>query len=238
MAMQIDDLLDLMRKRRSYRKFKPDPVSGEQVEKILEAGRWAQSGANAQPWEYIVVRSQETKDKLAERWVPSRLHAFDIEQIRRPDMIHHALHQPQTTPPGSWKDAPVLIVVCGDRRTLMATVLYTNFITSEGGAGAIYIKNMATTVQNMHLAAAAQGLGSQWLSVDYVFEQDVRAILGIPSVLEIHSMVAVGYPAYELGEGYRRELDEIVHDERYDMSKYRSDEDVIEFVMKMSSMRM
>jgi nitroreductase len=238
MAMNIDELLDLMRKRRSYRKFKPDPVPDEYINKILEAGRWAQSGSNAQPWEYIVIKSQETKNKLAERWVPTRLHTFNIEKIRRPDMIHHALHKPQGTPPGSWKDAPVLIVVCGDRRTMMASVLYMNFITTEGGPSSVFIKNMANTVHNMHLAVAALGLGSQWLSVDYVFEQDVKAILGIPPILEVHSLVAIGYPEYQLGTGYRRDLNEIVHLEKYDFSKHRSDDEVIDFIMRLMNLKM
>jgi nitroreductase len=238
MAMNIDELLDLMKKRRSYRKFKPDPIPDEYVNKILEAGRWAQSGSNAQPWEYIVVKSQETKNKLAERWVPTRLHSYNLEKIRRPDLIHHALHEPQGTPPGSWKDAPVLIVVCGDRRTLMTSVIYTNFINAEGGPSAIFLKNMANTVNNMHLAAAALGLGSQWLSVDYVFEQDVKAILGIPAILEVHSLIVLGYPDHQLGQGYRRELDEIVHQENYDISKHRSDAEVIDFMARLMNLKM
>jgi nitroreductase len=153
-------------------------------------------------------------------------------------MIHHALQKPQDTPPGSWKDAPVLIVVCEDRRTLIASVIYANFITTEGGPSSAFIKNMANTVQNMHLAVSALGLGSQWLSVDYIFEQDVKAILGIPPVLEVHTMLAIGYPGYQLGQDYRRELDKIVHYEKYDISKHRSDNDVIDFIRKLMNLKM
>jgi len=49
MEMQIDEFLELVKKRRSIRRFKPDPIPEECVMKILEAGRWAMSGANAQP---------------------------------------------------------------------------------------------------------------------------------------------------------------------------------------------
>ena len=51
-----DTLLELVRNRISVRKLKPDPIPDEYVEKILEIGRWAMSGANGQPWEFIVVR--------------------------------------------------------------------------------------------------------------------------------------------------------------------------------------
>ena len=233
--MEIDSFLELVRKRRSIRSFKPDPVPDEYVNQILEAGRWAMSGSNAQPWEYIVVRNQQTKNKLAELWVPTRLHTYYIEQIRREDLRHHALARPQGTP--GWKDAPVLIVICGDRRTLMTSVLYMNFITTEGGPASVYIKNMANTAQNMHLAAAALGLGSQWLSIDYVFEQAVRAVLDIPDVLEIHTIMALGYANMEPPPAYRRELSEIVHREKYDRSKLRSDQDIIDFMLRIQGMK-
>ena len=53
--MNIKDFLELAKKRRSIRHFKPDPVTEEFIEQILEAARWAMSGANGQPWEFIVV---------------------------------------------------------------------------------------------------------------------------------------------------------------------------------------
>ena len=233
--MKIDEFLDLLKKRRSIRVFKPTPVPDEYLMKVLEAGRWAMSGSNAQPWEYIIVKNQETKNRLAEVWVETRLHAFYIEQTRREDLRHHALLKPQGIP--GWKDAPMLIVVCGDRRTLQTTVLYQNFITTEGGPASVYIKNMANTVQNMQIAAAALGLGSQWLSIDYVFEQKVRAILEVPDVLEIPTMIPLGYPAMEAGPGNRRELQEFVHQEKYDRSRFRSDSDILDFIIRIYDMK-
>jgi nitroreductase len=48
--MNIEQFLELAKKRRSIRRFKPDPVPDEIIQKILEAARWAMSGANGQPW--------------------------------------------------------------------------------------------------------------------------------------------------------------------------------------------
>ena len=47
--MQIDEFLELVSKRRSVRKFKPDAIPPSDIEKMIEAARWAMSGANAQP---------------------------------------------------------------------------------------------------------------------------------------------------------------------------------------------
>ncbi|MFO7772970.1 MAG: nitroreductase family protein [Dehalococcoidia bacterium] len=60
--MDYDSFLELVKKRRSIRRFKPDPVPDEYVDKIIEAVRWAPSGFNLQPWDFVVVNEKELKD--------------------------------------------------------------------------------------------------------------------------------------------------------------------------------
>ena len=95
---------------------------------------------------------------------------------------------------------------------------------------ACYLKNMANPVMLMHLAAASLGLGSAWLSITRPHEYLLKPILKVPPILEIHDIVVVGYPAYQPPPAYRRTLDEIVHYEHYDRAKYRSAQDVIEWL--------
>ena len=78
--MEIDALLEFMKKRRNIRRFKSDAVPDEHVEKMLEAGRWAMSGANAQPWEFIVVRDQGKKEKIADVRFVARKEQYQIKQ--------------------------------------------------------------------------------------------------------------------------------------------------------------
>jgi nitroreductase len=59
------DILDVIRTRRSIRRYTGDPVSEEDINRILEAGRWAPSASNNQPWKFIVLRSPEVRKKLA-----------------------------------------------------------------------------------------------------------------------------------------------------------------------------
>jgi nitroreductase len=59
------DILEVIRTRRSIRQYTQDPISEEDISKILEAGRWAPSASNSQPWKFIVLRSQEVRKKLA-----------------------------------------------------------------------------------------------------------------------------------------------------------------------------
>ena len=61
---EYDMLMELIRTRTSVRKLKPDPIPDDCVTKVLEAGRWAMSGANGQPWDFIVVKDPAIKEEL------------------------------------------------------------------------------------------------------------------------------------------------------------------------------
>ena len=231
--MQIDEFLELAKRRRKIRKFKPDPISDEWVEKIIDAARWAQSGANAQPWEFIVIKDKKTKDEIVRLYQEYHQQVWNVERTRVRELRHLAyIDGPPTEPPG-FKDAPVFIVVCGDPRTVQATILATHFIPNEGGPGAHFIKNMANATQILQLAAAALGLGSQWVSISRITETGLKTLLDVPDELTIPTIVPVGYPAYEASPTYRRELKEIIHFDKYDRSKFRSGEDIFQFLLEL-----
>ncbi len=59
------DVLDVIRTRRSIRQYSGDLIPEKDINKILEAGRWAPSADNSQPWTFVVLRSQEVRKKLA-----------------------------------------------------------------------------------------------------------------------------------------------------------------------------
>ncbi|MBI4334696.1 MAG: nitroreductase family protein [Chloroflexi bacterium] len=227
--MEIDNLLELARKRRCIRRFKPDPIPDGHVEKILEVARWAMSGANGQPWEFVVVRNQETREKIVDLLAEHRKRTHLMESTRIEALRHPGAGAPRTGPPYV-KDAPVIIVVCGDPRTFQATVLDTHF---SSGEGATFHMNIGNATHMIHLAAAALGLGSQWVSVTRPMERGLKELLHIPEMLRIFVMVPIGYRGYEPGISYRRELNEIVHYDSYDSGKYRSDEDVIAFLAEL-----
>ncbi|MBS7645916.1 MAG: nitroreductase family protein [Candidatus Bathyarchaeia archaeon] len=66
MSSLKNPILDAIKGRRSIFRFKPDPVPEEEIEAILEAGRWAPSWTNTQPWKFIVVKDPERKRRLTE----------------------------------------------------------------------------------------------------------------------------------------------------------------------------
>ncbi len=225
------EYFEVVKKRRSIRNFKPDPLPEGSVEKILDAARFAMSGANGQPWEFVVITKKATIGKLAQLYVEyGRKRDVIMENTRELKYRHNMFKKFYDNPPG-WKNAPVIIAVCADIRTYQATVLSAHFTRGEGGAEATYFKNVGNATQLICLSAAALGLGTQWVSTESGWEPKMRALLDVPDDLLIHTIVPVGYPVHEPAPPYRRELKDIVHYDKYDHSRYRTDQDIDDFLL-------
>jgi len=229
--MRLDDFILLAQSRRSVRRFKPDPIPHELLEKVLEAGRWAMSGSNAQPWEFIVVQDATTRTKLVQSWFEPHEEMYTIEQMRIGELRMPPLRQFATN--ASFRDAPAVIVVLGDRRTYQASAQGASFLLTEGAADATYLKSMATVTHNLNMAASAAGLGAMWISITHMWADEIKRILDIPNVLEVHTMIALGYPAYIPNCAGRRPLAELVHHNKYDPSKLRSSTDIQIFIREL-----
>jgi 5,6-dimethylbenzimidazole synthase len=234
---EYDVLLEILTNRMSVRRFKPDPVPDDHIERILEAGRWAMSGANSQPWEFIVVKDPETRQRLyqAYRDINSE-YIFWMEQMRVPEMRHPSYQIPgevaqqleQASQRKGWGDAPVLICVVGDGRKQWGTVMGA---MTFGRDMTHLTDGLANASQNMQLAAAALGLGAQWVTIHV--QEPFKRILGVPDLLTFYLIIPIGYPAVERRPGYRRELRELVHNDKYDMNKYLSNADAIEYIRQL-----
>lgn len=226
-TLDIDVILDILHRRRSIRRFKTDPIPQDYIDKILEAGRWAMSGNDAQPWEFVVVRDPSNKAKMAEIMHQRSMRTFEIEQTRREEFQHPDLRQKSDRQKQATANAAAIVVVCGDPRTIQASVLAPHFF---GGEQDLLHMDLANASMLMHLAAAALGLGSAWQSTDRPAELALIGLLGIPPEFRIYNLILLGYPAYQPGPSGRRELSEMVHLERYDMSKYRTDPQIREWL--------
>jgi nitroreductase len=87
----MNEVLNTIKNRRTIRKFKPNPIDDEMLQVILDAGRWAPSFSNLQPWRFIVIKDQATKSLL--------------DKAARESVLHLGINE-----------APVVILVCVDRR--------------------------------------------------------------------------------------------------------------------------
>ena len=224
--MNYDDFLKLVKGRRSFRRFKSDPVPKEILEKVLEAARFPPSAGNSQPWEFVVVQDVSTKRSITN----SITSGYKKLREADPTMYWAVAVQPHLS------TAPVLIIVCGDRR-LQQT--YPAHLEGE----TLLRQSLAISIYTLQLAAASFGLATAWGTMQTESrERQIKQLLGIPDVYTVDHIVPLGYPDEEKEKSdaalrpvrerasFRRELDEIVHYERYNMEKFRSDEKVKEFI--------
>ncbi len=227
-----DLLLDLVKRRASIRKLRSDPIPDEYIQMILEAGHWAMSGANSQPWEYVVVKDPQVKKELFRAYTEQNADfIYWMEQQRVLELRHPSYQmmadeavQRQRSAKG-WSEAPALIVVLGDGRRQWGTVQGAH---TFGRHQSHLTDGLANTCMLMHLAAASLGLGTQWVTIH--LQEPFKRILGVPDLLMLYLIIPVGYPAVEPMVGVRRELDEMVHYDRYDMSKYMTNEEIIQYL--------
>lgn len=202
-------VLRVMRERRDIRNgFRSDPIPHEVLLRVLEAAHTAPSVGHSQPWDFVVIRSAETRRSMHE-----------LAQRQREEYA-------QSLPKGRAKqfkelkieailDTPVNIVVTADptrggrhtlgRHTQPQMAPYSS----------------ALAVENLWLAARAEGLGVGWVS--FFDEREMVRALGLPEHLEVVAYLCVGYvdefpeepELLQAGWSKRRPLSWVVHEETY-----------------------
>ena len=158
-------LYDIVRARRDLRRFCPDPVPPEVLERVLTAGHAAPSVGHSQPWRFLVVDDQELRIRAARMADTERLaQASELD----PDSARHLLDLQLE----GLREAPLGVVVSCDRRSPAAGVLgRATFPDAD-------VWSCAFAIENPWLAARAEGLGLGWVTL---FRPDELAeLLGLP----------------------------------------------------------
>jgi len=169
------DLYDAIKGRRSVRKFRPDPVPIHVLERVLEMATWAPSGMNRQNW-YFVVMTGGRKEGL-------------VEIISRG--YHHI--------------EPVLKEVFAEKPEVQAAT--SKFFRRLGGAPVLVfayyeptkekpetsVQTVAAAIQNLLLAAHAEGLGTCWMTGPVHVANEINGFLGIRGKTLV-AVIPMGYP--------------------------------------------
>jgi nitroreductase len=172
------EFIDLAKRRYSARSYLPKQIDDGKLLKVLEAGRVAPSAVNIQPWHLVVLRDEENKKKIYP--------AYKREWL---------------------KEAPVLIVVCGDHS-----------VSWKRSDGKDYCdEDIAIIVDHMTLQAAELELGTCWVCN---FDRNkISEVLNLPKQVEPIVILPLGYPAdtvdVERHSIKRKPIEKIVHWEKY-----------------------
>jgi 5,6-dimethylbenzimidazole synthase len=218
--MNIEDLRALVEHRRSIRGYDASrEVADDVVRTILDCARWAPSGGNGQPWEFIIVKEKETRHKIADIYLKQLIDKREMDMAVRGTA--------KMTGDG-FRHAPVHIIILGDPRVKEAYPIRTKLEKAESH----FITGLANATLLIHLAAVAMGLASQYVSDanSPYMETMLKVLLGIPEPLRIYHLVPIGYAKGPVAAPPRRKLDEILHYEKYDRAKFRDDDSLAGFV--------
>jgi nitroreductase len=206
--MNSAGLLQIMKKRRSVRVYKTGKVTGKHLETILEAARWAPSGANTQPWEFVVTRDREKMKRVRE-------------------IFYNEWKQRKLEDPVNYKGltkyymgaAAVLVLVCGDPRTMQV------YLTTRrpGDREKLFQASVASAVENMMLLATSLGFGTVWVSVREEIEPELRELFKVPQPIRLLWIVPIGDARFWPGAKPRRKISAFTHYESYDCKKLRSE---------------
>ena len=222
--MEIEDLQALAMERRSIRGYDESrEVADHTVLQILECARWAPSGGNDQPWEFVLVRDQGMRYKIADYYLKQ------MEQKREMDL---AVRGTAKMTGDGFRHAPVHIVVLGDPRVKQSYPIRTQLEKAESH----FITGLANATLLIHLAATALGLASQYVSDanSPYMETMLKVALKIPEPLRVYHLVPIGYAKSRIAAPPRRPLDELIHHERYDENRYRDDAAIARFVRTLT----
>ncbi|MEU6975946.1 nicotinate-nucleotide--dimethylbenzimidazole phosphoribosyltransferase [Streptomyces sp. NPDC046371] len=202
-------VLRVMRERRDIRNgFRSDPIPHEVLLRVLEAAHTAPSVGHSQPWDFVVIRSAETRRTMHELAAHQReAYAKSLPKGRAKQFKELKIE--------AILDTPVNIVVTADptrggRHTLGR---YTQPQMAPYSS--------ALAVENLWLAARAEGLGVGWVS--FFDEREMVRALGLPEHLEVVAYLCVGYvdefpeepELMQAGWSKRRPLSWVVHEETY-----------------------
>lgn len=186
--MKAAELSELMRRRRSLRRYRAQPVPKEFLGQILEAAVWAPSAHNRQPWRFVVISRAATKERLA-REMGAKLRG-DLSADAVPPAVIDAdvarSYQRVT-------EAPLLLLLCmslqdmdeyGDERR-------------QAHERTMAQQSAAMAGQNILLMASSLGLGACWMCAPLFCQDLVVSVLDLPADWRPQGLITLGFPAQQ-----------------------------------------
>lgn len=211
-AVPDPGLFEILSSTRAIRRLKPEPVPLELIRKILDAGTKAPSGLNTQPWEFIVIRDEETKRWFQENYLRVATERFGElrdwlagETTADARLLRAVFRQAE-----HMHEVPVLLLVCGHRDWPFWIADQERVGTPPPPYGAIF-----PCVQNILLAARALGLGAAVTTMHRMFEGELEAYLGVPPDVAIVAALPIGFPAGRFGPVRRVPAEDLTHFDRW-----------------------
>jgi nitroreductase len=215
------DLFEAIYSARSLRHFTAEPVPEEMITKVIDAAIRASSGGNTQHWCFIVVRDAEKRRQLGALYRKASDHQAAVYAAQpKPAHLSQAQYEQFLANSGYlWDhmaDAPVILVPCLTKRVpperaSLPEVVQARFADHLTNVARISGSSIYPAVQNIILACRALGLGTLITTNHILYEDEVKAVLGIPANVATFALMPIGHPTRKYGPLTRKPVGEVTY---------------------------
>ncbi len=188
--MKPEELMTIIKSRRSVRKFKPDPVPKNAIEKMIEAASWAPSGSNLQNWHFIVVESEELKHRMSEALI-KKVNALAEKIVSATAKKEYTAYTNYYT---FFVNAPAVIAVVKKPYNSLALRIMERYGFTDDYVSTADIQGPSAAIQNLLLTAHSLGYGTCWMTGPMIARKELEEVLGIKSPDELMALIPVGKP--------------------------------------------
>lgn len=184
--MDAADLLEFMRSRTSVRRYRAEPVPKAFIDCLLEAAVWAPSAHNRQPWRFVVIDKDQTKERLARE-----MGAALRRDLRADGVAQAVIDADVGRSYARITSAPLLILLC---MSLADMDVYPDAERNRHERE-MARQSAAMAGQNLLLMAEKLGLGACWMCAPLFCQDLVAAALELPADWRPQAMITLGFPA-------------------------------------------
>ena len=193
--MKPDDLLKLIKNRRTIRKYQNKPIPIKIINKIIEAGRWSSSIHGYQPWKLLIIKNKTLIENISK------------VLLNKSKKIGTSIKILFSSSAETIKRGRIIIVVFNTGE----------FVKQAKRFGKSYRKNakvaeisaISAAIQNMILVAESLEIGSCWLDMPLFCEKQINKLLGVKDE-QLVAILTLGYPAEEGKRSERKPIEETV----------------------------
>jgi len=196
------DVYEAINGRRSIRKFQDTKVTKETLMKLAQAAILAPNGGNAQPWDFVFVTDSSLIGQLC--GILESVHGEYFGKARKNNLEGERFEK-AVSMYVRMANVPTFVLVCKNIRDSQLNRPYEEWTTAWAH------HSLAAAMENLILAAVAEGLGTCWLGTPSWKGDKIKGLLGIPDDVEIVAMSPIGVPDESPKARPRIAVEEVTH---------------------------
>jgi nitroreductase len=202
------DIYDVIRTRRSVRKFLQKPIREIDIKRMLKAACWAPNGGRTQPWHFIVVQDPQMIARM------KKIVGIAIDDIHQSASFRGGWRQSTMF----FADAPMVLAVLMKRIHALYPDDYVDWIINKKDCnkqeayeymGDVELMSVAAAIENLLLTAHSLGYGACWLRIPFMAKDKLEHLFNVDSPWQLTAIIPVGHPAYIPSAPERKKVDEV-----------------------------